>query len=320
MPYSALIIGCGNIGATYDLDVPEKIWTHAKAFAKTKNIQFSVADANIKQAKKIAGKYKVSVVALTDKTEFSQFDIISITSPTPTHFDWLKKMLQLNIPLIICEKPVAANLKELNELIRLYKKSTSKVLVNYIRRFQPAYEKLRLQLVKQRVGKTCKGINIKYQRGFLNNASHAFDLLEFLFDKPFSLEGFIKTSSVYDAFQNDPTISGSCSFLEIPVTVLGIPDAGYAVFEIELFFADGKIVICHSGDEIRYYNLDKKLKTLSENKSNRRINILTKYMLSVRDKGLELLHSKNRNDNFLKAVDLNKRIVGIVTAANKKKI
>jgi len=51
LSYSALIIGCGNIGALYDLNVPEKVWTHAKAFSTTKDIQFSVADVKIRQAK-----------------------------------------------------------------------------------------------------------------------------------------------------------------------------------------------------------------------------------------------------------------------------
>lgn len=317
MSYSALIIGCGSIGAMYDLNMPGKIWTHAKAFATTNDIQFSVADVNANQAKKIAAKYKTDSIALTDKTEFSEFDIVSVTSPTTTHFGWVKKMLQQNVPVIICEKPVAANQKELNELVRLYKKSNSKVLVNYIRRFQPAYEKLRLQLVKQKAVKTCKGINIKYQRGFLNNGGHAFDLLEFLFGKPFMFEQFATTNAAYDAFAEDPTITGSCCYLGIPVSFLGIADAGYPVFELELFFAGGKIVICHSGDEIRYYSFDKRERSLQENRKSRQINILSKYMLSVKDKGLQLLKQKNEKDNFLQAVELNKRMVRIITATNK---
>jgi len=226
-------------------------------------------------------------------------------------------MLQQNVPLIICEKPVAANEKELNELVRLYKKSHSKVLVNYIRRFQPAYEKLRLQLVKQKATKTCKGINIKYQRGFLNNGGHAFDLLEFLLGKPFMFEKFVTTNVVYDMFTDDPTLTGSCCFLGIPVGFLGIVDVGYPVFEIELFFADGKIVICHSGDEIRYYKVDKQKMILQENMKSRQLNILTKYMLPVKDKGMQLLKHKNEKDNFLQAVELNKRMVRIIARTNK---
>ncbi len=318
MSYSALIIGCGNIGAMYDLNMPEKVWTHAKAFSKTKDIRFSVADVDSRQAKKIATKYKTTVVDLTEKTDFRQFDIVSITSPTPTHYGWLKKMLEQNVPLIICEKPVAANGKELAELSRLYQRSNSKVLVNYIRRFQPAYEKLRLQLVNRKANKTCKGINIKYQRGFLNNGGHAFDLLEFLFDKPFMFEQFSTANAVYDAFAEDPTITGSCCYLGIPVSLLGIADAGYPLFELELFFDDGKIVICHSGDEIRYYNVDKQKKMLQENKKSRQVNILSKYMLCVIDKSMQLLKHKNEKDNFLQAVELNKRMVRIITATNKK--
>ena len=62
MSYSALIIGCGNIGAMYDLNMPEKVWTHAKAFSKAKDIRFYVADVNANQAKKIRGDQKLKSV------------------------------------------------------------------------------------------------------------------------------------------------------------------------------------------------------------------------------------------------------------------
>jgi hypothetical protein len=294
------------------------VWTHAKAFSKTAGIHFSVADADERQAKKIAGKYHTGFIRLSEGTGFSQYDIVSITTPTPTHFSYLKKLLQQKVPVIICEKPVAADIKELNELIRLYRKSESKVIVNYIRRVQPAYSKLKTRLIQLLNHSACTGINIKYQRGLLNNGGHAFDLLEFLFDKPFLFDGFKMQKAVYDAFDYDPTVSGSCLYAGCPVTILGIEKSGYPVFEIELFFPAEKIVICHSGDEIRFYEFSKKIKALTENKKLRRSNILSRYMLPVVEKALRMAADKKEPDNFLQAVELNKRIVTILSAIRKK--
>lgn len=300
----------------YDLKDPAKVWTHARAFSKIRNIGFAVADADTKQAKKIAGVYKTRAVNIAADTDFSPYDIVSITTPTPTHYAYLEQLLRQNIPLVICEKPVAASIKELNELTRLYKRSETKVLVNYIRRFQPAYEQLKKRLAANGLA-GCTGINIKYQRGLLNNGGHAFDLLEFLYGQPFLFSNFKLQKAVFDAFEYDPTVSGSCRFAGCPVTILGIENAGYPVFEIELFFPGEKIVICHSGDEIRYYAPGKKNKALVENKKKRQVNILSQYMLPVVKQGITLLHTPGRTDNFLQALELNKRITRIISSIRK---
>lgn len=317
MNYSALILGCGNIGALYDLNEHAKVWTHARAFFRTPGIDFSVADADRKLAKKIADQYKVEYVDLVPAIDFSRYDIVSITTPTPTHFEYLKTLLNQKVSVIICEKPVAADKKELKELARLYRKAGSKVLVNYIRRFQPAYERLKKILKRQLALSACTGINIKYQKGLLNNGGHAFDLLEFLFDKPFCFDKFKKQHVVFDAFSYDPTVSGSCYFSGFPVTMLGVEKAVYPIFEIELFFSSMKIVVCHSGDEIRFYEYIKKEKVLMENTSLRLSNILSSYMLPVINKALKIIENKNEPDNFLQAVELNKKIVHVISNIRK---
>lgn len=318
MKYSALIIGCGNIGALYDLKDPSRVWTHARAFYNAKNIHFDITDSDKKIAKQVAKAYNVEFVDVDESSDFGRYDIVSITTPTVTHYAYLKSLLQQNIPLVICEKPVAAGIPELNKLETLYRKSDSKVLVNYIRRFQPAYARLRDVIRKRTAKAACTAINIKYQRGILNNGGHAFDLLEYLFDKPFDFEKFVSQKISFDAFEFDPTVSGSCIYQNCPVMLLGVEKASYAVFEIELFFPTGKIVVCHSGNEIRYYEQDKSGKSLVENNDLREKNILARYMMPVVDKATKLLEKAGEEDNFQQALDLNKRIVKLINVLRKK--
>ena len=73
------------------------------------------------------------VIEKIGKESYSQYDIVSITSPTPTHYNYLRDLLSENVPVIICEKPVVSTLDEVELIKSQYSSSTSKVLVNYIR-------------------------------------------------------------------------------------------------------------------------------------------------------------------------------------------
>ena len=316
MSYSALLIGCGSIGALYDLNKPTKVWTHAKAFSRTPGINFSVFDIDSKLAKAVATKYKVQIADIRNKN-FEKFDIVSLATPTPAHYEYLKILLKQNVPLIICEKPVAANLTELNSLSRLYKNASTKIVVNYLRRFHPAYKELQQIIKKLRIKSSCQRITIKYQRGILNNCSHAFDIVEFLFEQPLSFKDFVLRKIKFDAFSYDPTITGSFAFDGCQILIHGMNKAPQSIFEIELLFKTEKILICKSGDEIRFYELDKIRTSLRENKSRRRTELLSHYMLPVIQNALQMLKKKSEPDNFLRSVELNKKIVNLIAAIQK---
>ncbi len=313
MSIKALIIGCGNIGALYDLDAPEKVWTHAKAFSRFHEIDFKLSDANTDLLLKVCKHYDVEHISISDGFDYSQFDIVSITTPTPSHFYYLRELLIQNVSVVLCEKPVAATESDLNDLLLLYKQSKSRVFVNYIRRFQPEFSILKTRLIDRNSYWPFTGIIIKYQRGFLNNAGHAFDLLEYLFGCSFLFDNFQVQSVVFDAFPYDPTLTGTCNFQNIPVNIVGISEADYPIFEIELFSSNGKIVICHSGDEIRYYHCLLSGSSLVEDVSLRQSNIRTEYMLPIVRILIESLSNPNLPDNFQQATLLNKRMTQILS-------
>jgi hypothetical protein len=306
----ALLIGCGNIGAGYDLADPLKVWTHAKAYHK-RHIDFTVYDANGETAKKIADHYKADYLIDLNNDDIKDFNVVNITTPTSTHYEYLERLIQLKIPVLICEKPVVSTSEQAEMLRNLYANGSSKILVNYIRRFQPEYKEAKNRLKNVDRNDNPESIIIKYKRGFLNNASHAVDLLEFLFETPFSFQNFSVSDFVYDVFDNDPTLSGSCNFLNVPVYFIGITGTSYPIFEIEIFNKNSKVVICHSGNEIRYYIKNDK-EELKEDILFRQENILTTYMLPVIDQALECLVNPLSEDNFLSSLELNKKMLHII--------
>jgi predicted dehydrogenase len=306
----ALLIGCGNIGAGYDLDDNSRVWTHARAYSRFKEIELSVFDENASKAKQIADIYRTNFLEYLNEEELEQYDIVSITTPTTTHFDYLQKLLNRKVPVVICEKPVVSFSDDVETLAELYKAGNSKVLVNYMRRFQEGYKIARQKLKALNQQQALKSIVIKYKRGFLNNASHAIDILEFFFDQLFTLSSFKYTSAEFDAFEYDPTLMGSCYYMHCPVTFIGVANASYAIFEIELFFTSGKVVICNSGSDIYYYYGDNG--NLRENLEERQTSLLDSYMLPVVQHAVNLLNQQEELDNFISALRLNKEILTII--------
>ena len=319
MKRKALLIGCGSIGACYDLNKPGLVWTHAKAYSLLSDLELTVTDIDRDKANKVSAIYQALVIDESDTEAYKNFDLISIATPTPVHFEYLKNTLHYCPPVIICEKPVVNSLKQADEVLDLYRSSGSKVLVNYMRRFQPAYKVLKERLEKNYERDSLKEIIIKYKRGFLNNASHAVDLLEYLYDEPFDFKNFHIQKWEFDSFEYDPTLTGTCLYLDQPVNFAGICKVEYPVFEIEIFYPNSKIAICHSGNEIRYYSMNTE-DGLEEDHGERQTDILDQYMTPVINKGLDLIDRKENNDNFMQALTMNKRMLEIIEPLKKQNV
>lgn len=315
MSYSALLIGCGNIGALYDLNIPGKVWTHARALSQVAGLDLFVYDTDKALEAKISAKYSAKTATISSQTDFRQFQLVCLTTPTPTHFDYLHQLLIQHVPVIICEKPVAADAEQVNALITAYSNSTSRVFVNYMRRFQPAFRELRAFFNEEdnRLA-NCRAINIKYQRGFLNNAGHAFDLLEYLFQQPLWFQNFSAQKIVYDAFNYDPTITAGFTYNEVPVALLGLDNLSYTIFEVEFLFPAFRVSVLNSGDSIRLFRADNETKQLKEDTSFAKLSILDKYMVPVIDTALEAVQKEDVKDNFLEAASLNLRILEIINS------
>lgn len=247
MKSKVLVVGCGNIGALYDFK-KEGVQTHVKAFLQNKNFLISVFDQNAGLAKEIADHYQIEALRDLHSEALTRFKVVVISTPTSAHYELLKKCLQLNIPVIVCEKPITDSIVKLEELEKLKKDSISKVLVNYFRRFHPRYHQLK-QFIKD-INEELTNIQITYQRGFLNNATHALDMLNFLFGE--SLLQDIKIGNyAFDEFKNDPTASLTATFRSVPVTIQGLQFVKHSFFEIRLWFKTKFISIENSGQSIR---------------------------------------------------------------------
>lgn len=306
--FKALIIGCGNIGSDYDFNNDE-VTTHAKAFSISKNIEFSVADLNKEKAKKVAARYNIPFYTSLNRDTLSRFDIISVCTNTQFHFEYLKTLLSLREKLVICEKPIVSSLSEISQLKKM-KPNPNGILVNYIRRFQPGFKILKKRLTRLLQQEIIHRIIIRYQRGILNNGSHALDILSFLLDSEIDFKKFQLISKEYDVFEYDPTITANFLLKKVPVMLVGYTGLSYSIFEIDIYLGSWKICIEDSGDTIRYFKAKKG--ELSELEVLKQQDVMKNYMIPVVDQAIKCLKKKEQT-NFNSALKINEQILKLIS-------
>ncbi len=306
-PVRALLVGCGNIGAGYDLH-DDRVITFAKALSRLDEIQLTVSDADEAKAREVAARYNTGYLGAPSDHDLSSCDIVCLCVPTPLHFELIRRCVAAQVRLIICEKPLVATLAEVTELGRMDLGPT-RIMVNYPRRFQPGYARLREQLAAWLEEEHIAGIEIRYVRGLLNYASHAFDLLELLLDCPFRGECLRVGQFSFDAFPDDPTIVGILDWDRVPVSLLGVVDARYSLFEIDLYTPTRRIEIRDRGNTVRCFEVEQGL--LRERPEMRQDDAIRDYMVSVIDHALACLAGR-APDNFRQALRLNGEILTLI--------
>lgn len=309
--YKVLVVGCGNIGAQYDFNSSE-IQTHVKAWYLNPLTDVSIFDLNPALAVQVSKEYSCEIVADASVKTLAAFDVVSICTPTFTHYQLLNDALKAKVKTIICEKPISNDRNEMLKLKKAYLKGESKILVNYIRRFQPAFIALSA-FIKSTLGdEKLTNINIRYQRGFINNCSHAFDLLEFLFQRKIDLTNIKMHNKSFDQFEGDPTLSLQAFWGNVNLNVMGLSDVLYSHFEIDLYFSMYKISITNAGGTILIYKSQGKeafLLPLVLQETMSKQECLKNYMKFVIDHALMLNVDRNLEDNFLASIDLNLKML-----------
>jgi predicted dehydrogenase len=245
-----LIVGCGNIAGVFDQGRPSSDLPYTHAGAYTRDGRFSLA-ACVEPDDKRRGVFMDAwgVPAGFRSIEEaagsgSQFDVISICSPTPCHAHDLEEALLLKPKLIYCEKPVTTSVSETERLAFECSKANVPLAVNYTRRWDPAISRLQAGIHAGQWGQLRSAVGF-YNKGILNNGSHMLDLLHLLVG-PMDIVKVGKPT--HDFFPDDPTIP---VWLEgpqgVPVNLVCGHAEDYAIFELQLVFSEGVLTMEEGG-------------------------------------------------------------------------
>jgi predicted dehydrogenase len=132
-PVRVAVIGTGSLGQH-----------HARIYAEMAaagTVQFAgVCDVNAAAAQTFADKYNTRAFASIEEAAEAS-DALNIVTPTTTHFDIAKALIQRGKHLLI-EKPMTDNMEQAAELVRLAHERHCLVQVGHIERFNPVFHYL----------------------------------------------------------------------------------------------------------------------------------------------------------------------------------
>lgn len=246
MKLNVALIGLGNISLHFDDNPNSKtILSHVKALYTNKNFQLKYCvDIDTSNQSKIQNLFP-NILFYTDLTELNSkddIDIIVIATPTPTHFEIFEKMKNCkNIKYFLIEKPLFDTNNHLESISKDFK---NKIIINYIRVFEPNIQNFQTQIFNHQFGDPQK-IILTYTKGIKNNGSHFISLINYLFNNP-DIED-IQTLSSQTGLLDDPTLDVFASMLyknkKIPLYLIGLNNDKYSLFDIDFYFERAKIRI-----------------------------------------------------------------------------
>lgn len=248
---NALVIGCGKIGGGYNASPADgMVLTHALAYIR--HPRFSLAacvdpdqTARLEFMRRwnIANGFASLEEALASGIKF---DVASLAAPTHMHIELLNKLLTSEVQAVFAEKPLGGNADAAEQAVENYSRARKPLLVNYLRRFDSAMEVLRQEIDSGQWGEILKIVAL-YNRGLMNNGSHAVDLIGFLTsDKPMRLQGVDRAHA--GPHSGDPTVDASWTlFNGAKFLLLGSDVQDCSIFELQIVCERGIIAIEQSG-------------------------------------------------------------------------
>lgn len=248
---NAAVVGCGNIGGEYDSKDSYPILTHAHAYLKhTKTNLFACCDLDEKRLDTFKIKWNKNIktyINIEQMIEKESLDIVSICTNTSSHYEILSLLLKKNIKYIICEKPFVSTIEQYESINKLLKDSTSRLIINYMRCFDPAILELKDMIDSKKLGNICS-FNAQINKGLIHNGSHILSLVEMLVGDITSIKA-INYEKSEDDFMGNFLINVD----KVSGIVSTIKDLQYSTFFVNIYFDKAYIVISELGFNIEVF-------------------------------------------------------------------
>jgi len=255
-----LVIGLGQIGMGYDLHLdPLKIITsHARAISLHSDFELAGAVDSSSVQRTIFETHYVRPAFDNIYSAMQQLSpsVVIISSPTDTHLMVLDQVLSQNKPkVILCEKPLAYNVVDALKMVQSCDRFGVDLFVNYIRRADPGAIEIKRRLDTDEISVPIKGV-VWYTKGFLNNASHFLNLLEFWLGE---VVGFnvINTGRLWDNLDPEPDVE--VKFERGAVTFLSAWEEAFSISTLELVSKSGRLRYEQSGSSIEWHSVEQDL-------------------------------------------------------------
>ncbi|MCG8569114.1 MAG: Gfo/Idh/MocA family oxidoreductase [Spirochaetes bacterium] len=244
-----VIIGLGRIASLLEDDkLREKPCTHAGAIEQ--NLQSIIAggcDHSIERREKFRDRWNCPHVYATIEELFThvQCDILHIATHPDSHYDYVKKAIHYEVPVIVCEKPLADTYQKARKIVKLVEKSSTKLITNHERRYSNNYQRVKSLLSEKKYGdllsisaRLYMGRKKKIRDMLWHDGTHMVDIIQYLIGKPLK-----KPQIIGDLDKKKGTVYIHGKANQIPVSLEIGAGRDHLVFELDLGLSQGRIQI-----------------------------------------------------------------------------
>jgi predicted dehydrogenase len=249
------VIGLGRIGSKWDegvLSDPPR--THIGALLQNNRFRLcAVSETNSANRTKFMEEWKLKIPVYESVAEMlkeERLDVITVAVPASEHYSVLKDVVKSRPKVVYCEKPFCNSALEAKEISDLARDLNVIIMVNYHRRWDEKIKNLKAKI--DGISSVPRHVSVFYRKGLLNYGSHIVNLLLFYFG---SIESVISETipAVSDQFA-DPSISSILNFKSgLRVTMKGLDDVNYELFDVDIYYPDIKFHIEMGGYIVDMY-------------------------------------------------------------------
>jgi len=186
-----VVIGLGRIASLLEDDAKrEKPASHAGAFSTLPDAQLAAGwDTNPERCELFTQRWNVPTefegvrhLLTTIKPEIA----VMATYPD-SHADLVRLACELEVPVVVCEKPITSDLPSARRLVHLVSKSRTKVMINHERRYARDYRRVKA-IIRDKTYGILQNIRASLFMGrgrtpaevLLWDGTHLLDLLRYL--------------------------------------------------------------------------------------------------------------------------------------------
>ena len=254
----AAIIGLGRIASLLEEDsLREKPCTHAGAISANPDCVLSGGcDTDEERCRLFANRWKVPVYTEAPEMIRAQNpDILVIATHPDSHYEYCRLAAACNIPVVICEKPLADTLSAARKIASLAAQGTigrrgTTIIINHERRYSADYIKAKEIIASGKLGPLlsvravlCMSEKKRLLDVFWHDGTHLADALMFL--TGLTLKHRRRWGAKLSASKGTAWLEGELKQKPVSVPVIIEIGAGrdHLVFEIEFSCTSGRLRI-----------------------------------------------------------------------------
>lgn len=252
MTSRALVVGLGQIGMGYDLELdPGHVYSHARAFAMHPAFEL-VGGVDPDPSRRALFQERFGVAAHADieaAMRDGQPEVVAIALPTPLHGEAVHEVLRLGRPAaILCEKPLAETVEEARDMVRACAEAGVTLLVNYMRRADPAVREIRRRVDSGEIAGPFSAVTW-YSKGLRHNGSHFVNLLEYWLG-PMTAAGVFHAGRTLPDGDSEP--DAWVTFTRGRAVLLAAREEAFSHYTVELLASNGRLRYERGGEAVEW--------------------------------------------------------------------